>query len=69
MFAGPMWGNISVSPALQPPMHNAAPDRDWNWNGFPEMQAAKADGSDGTITPALRIWEEKVKPTGVAARR
>jgi hypothetical protein len=46
-------------------------NRHWNWNGFPggEIQLLKANGGDGTLKPAFRIWEEKVKPCGALAAR
>jgi hypothetical protein len=60
--------NPELSPCVKWSLHA---NRDWNWNGFPEgeLQSLKANGGDGTLKPAFRIWEEKVKPCGGLAAR
>jgi hypothetical protein len=44
---------------------------DWHWDGLPggELPSLKANGGDGVIKPAIRIWEEKIKViSGLAGR-
>jgi hypothetical protein len=46
-------------------------NRDWNWNGAGggEHAVFRADGGDGIIKPAIRIWDAKVKPISGLERR